>query len=244
MKDIGRQQRVGAGVSRRSGVIIAMVFFLSCSGFAAMAGGQGENGSGESRSNEGREEAFRQARVEYLEGNVRIDREPAEIGAFLTPGALVTTGSDGVVEIVFGTGNALRIEENTELTLDVSDPGNGIEVTRGTFAAVFEGLETIGVGSDTTLRVRTPTTVAGVRGTAFFVKVESPESTYFCTCRGIIDFDDGAMTIRAARHEARRFVKEGEETVVRDAPEIYHDSHSLNAVADVVGVKIAWGEEP
>jgi len=184
------------------------------------------------------------ARIEYLEGDVQLDGAPAEIGDSVAAGARLLTGADGLAEIVFGSGNALRVEADTELTLDLDDPGNGLEVRRGTVAAVFEGLETIGVGDDRTFRVGTPTTVAGVRGTVFFVRVESEDSTYVCTCHGELSFDDGNMTVRAARHNASRFVRTADGIVAEAAPEIYHDSASLNAVADVVGVTIQWGEEP
>lgn len=215
----------------------------------AAAGGQSEppreNGAGgpAAESDTG-PAAETTARVEYLEGEVHVDDNTATIGETLAAGARIRTGADGIVEIVFGSGNALRLEENTTLTLDLADPSNGIDLERGTFAAVFEGLETIGVGPERTLRVNTPTTIAGVRGTVFFVRVESEESTYVCTCHGELTFDDGDLTIRAARHSARRFVRTADGVQVEDAAEEYHDSASLNAVADVVNVTIAWGEEP
>lgn len=184
------------------------------------------------------------ARIEYLEGEVQIDSDAATVGQIVDAGARIQTGADGIAEIVFGSGNALRVEENTFLTLDLTDPANGIDLRRGVVAAVFEGLETIGVGPERTLHVNTPTTIAGVRGTVFFIRVESEESTYVCTCHGELSFDDGDLTVRAARHSARRFIRTSDGIAVETAAEEYHDSDSLNAVADVVGVTIAWGEEP
>ena len=141
-------------------------------------------------------------------------------------------------------GNAIRVRSDTELTLDLTDLSRGLDVRRGSVAAVFEGLQSIGVGRNDTVRVRTPTTIAGVRGTVFFVLVENRDSTYVCTCHGELSFVEQELTIRAARHDAARFVRSGTTVRVEDAPEIYHDSDALNEVADIVGVTIAWGEEP
>lgn len=209
-----------------------------------VAGAAGIAANGQSETEAPPSPVATTARIEYLEGDVRLDGAPAEIGDTVRAGARLTTGTDGLAEIVFGSGNALRVEADTELTLDLDDPGTGMDVRRGTVAAVFEGLETIGVGTDRTFRVGTPTTVAGVRGTVFFIRVESEDSTYVCTCHGELSFDDGNMTVRAARHNASRFVRTDAGISAEAAREIYHDSASLNAVADVAGVTIQWGEEP
>jgi hypothetical protein len=224
-------------------VSVTCVVLIAMSSFAWAAGGQEDSnaGSGQAASDT---VSTVEARVEYIEGDVLLDGEPTNIGAEVPPGGRIETGADGLVDVVFGNGNALRIEENTALTMDLSDPSQGLDVRRGTVAAVFEGLRSIGVAESDDFRVRTPTAVAGVRGTAFFVRVENENSTYICTCHGELDFGPHGMTIRAARHDARRFIREGGEVRVEQAPEIYHDSDSLNAVADVVGVTIAWGEEP
>jgi hypothetical protein len=186
----------------------------------------------------------RSGRIDFLTGDVRVDGASAEIGASLSRGSLVQTGPDGLVDIVFGDGNALRIEENTELTLDLADPSKGLDISRGTVAAVFEGLESIGTGPSDTFRIHTPSTVAGVRGTAFFVRIEDADRTYVCTCHGVMEFTEQGLTVRAARHAATRFIRRDGVVVAEEAPELYHDSDSLNAVADVAGVTIAWGEEP
>jgi hypothetical protein len=183
-------------------------------------------------------------RIEFFAGEVLVDGKTPETGDVLARGSVLRTGSDGLVDIVFGNGNALRIEENTELSLDLVDPSVGLDVRRGTVAAVFQGLETIGSGRDDTFRIQTPSTVAGVRGTAFFIRIEDADRTYVCTCHGILEFAESGLTVRAARHAATRFTRANGEVTAEKAPELYHDTDSLNAVADVAGVTIAWGEEP
>jgi hypothetical protein len=154
------------------------------------------------------------------------------------------TGGDGRVEILFGSGNILELRPDTELTLDTTDPANAIDLRRGQFAAVFDRLETIGMGAEDTFRVRTPATVAGVRGTAFFVAVESDDQTYVCTCNGTLNFGpDGELTVTAARHEAYRFVAGDDEVRREPAPELYHDTAEFNRLAEVIDVVIEWGPE-
>ncbi|MFW6229216.1 MAG: FecR family protein [Alkalispirochaeta sp.] len=228
-----------------------LIFFFLAVTFGVAGGGQSDDSSGTTRESDQISSggstapgAARSGRIEFLAGDVRVDGAAAEIGAVLGSGSLVQTGSNGLVDIVFGDGNALRIEENTELTLDLADPSRGLDVSRGTVAAVFEGLESIGTGPSDTFRIRTPSTVAGVRGTAFFVRIEDVDRTYVCTCHGVMDFSDQGLTVRAARHTATRFIRRDGDVVAEEAPELYHDSDSLNAVADVAGVTIKWGEEP
>jgi hypothetical protein len=184
------------------------------------------------------------ARVEFLVGTVTINGVDAEIGDAVPAGAEVVTGRDGRVEIVFGSGNILELRPDTELTLDTTDPANAIDLRRGQFAAVFDRLETIGMGAEDTFRVRTPATVAGVRGTAFFVAVESDDQTYVCTCNGTLNFGpDGDLTVTAARHEAYRFVAADGASRREPAPELYHDTAEFNRLAEVVDVVIEWGPE-
>lgn len=184
------------------------------------------------------------ARVEYLEGDVKADGEVLNIGDILLPGIQVITGPDGIIEISFGQGNILRIEEGTSLSLNLADPEEGLDIQRGSVAAVFEGLQTIGVGPTRSLNVRTPVAVAGVRGTVFYIKVESQDSTYVCTCHGELVFEDGKYTVRSARHSANRFFRDDDSVRFETAEELYHDSASLDAVAERAGVDIRWGEEP
>ncbi len=184
-------------------------------------------------------------RIEFLVGEVSVDGAPAAIGDEVPAGSRVVTGSDGQAEIVFGTGNILQVREDTELVLDLNNRDDAIDVQRGRFAAVFDELQSVGSGDGDTFAIRTPSTVAGVRGTVFFVAVESPEETYVCTCHGTLQFgDDGGVVVSAARHSARRFVSDGSETRVETAPELYHTTEELNRLASVVDVTIAWGENP
>lgn len=184
------------------------------------------------------------ARFEYVAGAVTLDGQDAAIGDSVGRDSVVQTGPDGTADIVFGTGNALRIEENTRLSLDLVDPSVGLDIRNGAIAAVFNGLESVGTGPDDTFRVQTPSTIAGVRGTAFYIKIEDADNTYVCTCHGILEFAESGLVVRAAKHAATRFTRSNGDVSATPASEEYHDTEGLNAVADVAGVTIAWGEEP
>jgi len=206
-----------------------------------VAGGQGEVNAGSPRG-----VPEYDARLEYVEGDVTIGGTVASIGMAVEPGEVIETGADGSADVVFGTQNLLRLEPGTVVVFDPASEGFAVEA--GSVAAIFDKLQSIGVGPDDTFAVRTPTTVAGVRGTTFFIRIESVDSTYICTCHGVLAFDGASnrpeLQIAAARHTASRFVRDGNTVVWEEAPEIYHDSASLNEAADTIGVVIPWGEDP
>ena len=235
--------------ARRCNIPIAVLVVASLLPAAVFAGGQGEPGSARSSGDAAGvgaapAEDLRPVRVEFLVGEVTINGDPAEIGDPVPAGAEIVTGPQGRVEIVFGSGNIIEIRAATELTLDTANPANGIDLRRGQFAAVFDRLETIGMGRNDTFAVQTPATVAGVRGTAFFVAVESDDQTYVCTCNGTLNFgDDGELSVTAARHEAYRFVADGQTARRIPAPEIYHTTDEFNRLAEAVDVTIEWGDE-
>lgn len=218
----------------------AAALFLVCV-FGVAAGGQNESGGVTQSTIDYR------ARIEYIEGDVTVDGIPAEIGDDVESGQIVATGPGSAADIVFGRRNLLRLEEST--TIAFKQDTEGLVVDDGTVAAVFDRLHAIGIGPEDTFRVETPTAVAGVRGTTFFIKVEDADSTYVCTCQGVLEFDPTAnrpnLRIAAANHSASRFTRTADGGVTwEEAPEIYHTSESLNEAADTIGVTIPWGEHP
>jgi hypothetical protein len=98
--------------------------------------------------------------------------------------------------------------------------------------------------------VRTHTAVGGVRGTVFFVSVESEESTYICTCNGETDLsgssddadraDRASTAVDADYHTAYRFVQEGATVSYQSAPLLYHTDEEMDTLAAKIGVTIPW----
>lgn len=185
-------------------------------------------------------------RVEYLEGDVRINGVVADLGQRVEVGDWVQTAAKGTVDIVFDRANVFRLGSNTVAVLNLGESRQDVDLKFGTMAAVFDKVRTLsGRG---TFDVRTPTGVGGVRGTSFFFRVLDSETTYVCTCNGSLElspFGHDSFLETATEHRAY-FFRENDDgsVVVEDGDKRFHDNDSLNRLADVVGVTIPWGELP
>lgn len=185
-------------------------------------------------------------RVEYAEGDVRINGVEAVLGQSVQVGDWVQTGARGAVDIVFDRANVFRLGSNTVAVLNLSETRQDVDLKFGTMAAVFDRVRTLsGRG---TFDIRTPTGVGGVRGTSFFFRVLDSDTTYVCTCNGTLElspFGRDSFLESAAQHSAYYFRQNDDGSVaVERAGEEFHDNESLNRLADSVGVTIPWGELP
>lgn len=185
------------------------------------------------------------ARVEYVEGDVRIDGDPAEFGQRVSFGALIQTADDGYVDIVFEEGNILRIDPDSVVQLSLGRRIRRVQLRSGQLAAVAEGLRRD--SHERRLILETPTTVAGVRGTLFFARVESADSTYVCTCYGELEMEGPGFdpfSVSSVHHAARRFTRATNGSVgVVEAPLLYHDDDDMSALAAKVGITVDWGND-
>jgi hypothetical protein len=187
-----------------------------------------------------------EAHIEYVEGEVLHNGNPAVIGANIKGGDRFSTGSGALCEIIFNTHNIIRMQDETSMVFDPYDEESSIEVSKGSVLGVFDRLSQELTDSKSEMRVRTPINVAGIRGTAFFVKVFSENSAYFCTCNGTIQLgtaEDGAALdteVQASRHYAYRYTRSGDEINARTAPLLYHDDADLDSAAEKIGVEINW----
>jgi hypothetical protein len=181
--------------------------------------------------------------IAYLEGEVTVDRVPARIGQPVPSGAVVQTGPASVCEITWGNRNIIQIQENTRAVLGTARVTPGIDLQRGSVAAVLNKLAMIS-GRDS-FRIRTPSAVAGVRGTTFFVKVEDEATTYVCACNGSIDVTRGLARqaeLASSAHMARRFSRAGLATRITEPGLLYHDNATMDRLAQKIGYSIPWGQ--
>lgn len=178
--------------------------------------------------------------ISYLEGEVTLDGRPAEIGAAVAPGSLLATGAGAYCEVRFADRNLLRLEPGTRVSVD---PQAGVTLRQGALALVLYRLRAM-LPRGRRFTVRTPVAVAGVRGTVFYVKVESPESTYLCGCNGSLHFQgiEGGRVrkVRAAHHQAFRFRRTPGGITSEEAGMLYHDDQGVDALAARIGVRIDW----
>jgi len=182
--------------------------------------------------------------ITYLEGTVTIDGQRAAIGDTVPLGAVVETSVQSVVDIEFGTRNAIRLSENTTLVLNSLNLQTGSQLRQGSLTLCLKHLARGERGE--AFLVRTPSAVCGVRGTSFFMKVESPASTYVCACNGavqILEQDGGLLReVVASHHKGVRIADTGASPHLEDAPMLYHTDADVEAVAADIGYKINWNE--
>jgi hypothetical protein len=121
-------------------------------------------------------------RIKTLEGAVTVVRGearlPATAGMPLQQSDRIVTGRDGAAGITFNDNSMLSL--GPETTLDISRFSFGasgqpdaLDATlhAGTLSAVSGKIVT---RSPEAMRIHTPTTILGVRGTEFLVKVTAP----------------------------------------------------------------------
>ncbi len=205
-------------------VLVATVLFVACAGEAGA-------------------QAVKTGEIAFLDGEVTVDGKEAQIGQAIRRGAAIQTGPASVCEITWGKENIIQIQEKTLAVVDVGSFTPGIRLQSGSVAAVMNRVDA--VSRQGTFRVKTPSAVAGVRGTVFFVKVEDAANTYVCACYGAVGVTPplGAQVELAAnRHMARRFTRAGLASRAVPAGLLYHDDRSMGALAQKIGYTVPWGQ--
>lgn len=180
--------------------------------------------------------------IHYLEGEVTVNRRPAEIGQIVGLGSAIETGSGSMCEIVFGEKNVFRLLENTLAAFSLNEAT--IELKRGAIGAVFNkltGLDAEGPGS---FRIQSPQVVGGVRGTAFFIKAVDEATTYLCTCFGTIEQQGvgskSSNEVSAGHHAAYTYTVTGNGIRTQKAGLLYHDDELMDDIARTIDAEIPW----
>jgi hypothetical protein len=186
--------------------------------------------------------ATAQGVISYMEGQVTIDNVAAAIGDPVPLGSTIRTDSASECLIVFRDKNILHLNEKTVFVFNPGNLQTGSELRQGAVGFVLKNLENVG-GAPGFL-IRTPSAVAGVRGTSGFIMVEDPNTTYLCLCNGALHLVDSlggnARDIEAAHHKELRFTRSGDTVTVTDAPLQYHTDDDMQDLAARIGVNIDW----
>ena len=117
-------------------------------------------------------------RVKVVKGSVTIERAgrglPATVGTTLREGDVVATGRDGAAGITFNDDSLLSVGPDSVLAIDrfafdsTTHAGRfDTSLRQGTLSAVSGK---IARQSPDAMKVRTPSTILGVRGTEFVVR--------------------------------------------------------------------------
>lgn len=128
--------------------------------------------------------------IEYLEGDVQVEsqgsRRTADFGTPLSRGDLVITGEDGVAIVRVSASSQIKLRENTVVSIDDVAGGGSVDLRRG---GLFARAHRAATGRG--FQVTTPTVVAGVRGTDFFVAygrmIEERPDLWLCVNSGSVE---------------------------------------------------------
>lgn len=133
--------------------------------------------------------------MEYVNGEVSIERDgrrfAADFGDAVAGGDVVVTGADGVAVVRINDRSQVKLRENTRVAIDsLSDDASVTLRSGGLFARVARRT-TAAAQNVSGFQVRTPTVVAGVRGTEFFVAygrtIEDAPDLWLCVNEGTVE---------------------------------------------------------
>jgi hypothetical protein len=177
--------------------------------------------------------------IARVQGDVRVNGEPAKPGMALRPGDTISTGSDALLVAVVGR-DAYLLRADSQLELEAGRrkgiPGV-LRVVSGALLAVF--------ASGESKQVRTGSASIGIRGTAVYVENE-PGRTYVCTCYGtarLAPADDpkAAETVRTRHHDQPRYIyPKGAPRMIEKAPVMNHTDAELVMLEALVGRKVPF----
>lgn len=120
--------------------------------------------------------------VKVTKGVVHVEREgarmPAVVGMAIRQSDRLVTGADGTVGVTFADNSLLSVGPNSTLAVDkfsfnasTHEGQFDASLQRGTLAVISGKMVK---QSPDAMRIRTPSSILGVRGTEFVVKVADP----------------------------------------------------------------------
>ena len=169
--------------------------------------------------------------VRTLQGDMRINGKPAEVGTLVRPGDAIVLGSGALATFVVGQDAFLmRGGSHAELI------GSGVlvsalQLVTGKLLGVF--------GSGGERRLVTSTATIGIRGTGAYIEAE-PRRTYFCLCYGTAEVTammGGARESFSTRHhDSPRYIYgDGRERAIAPASVANHTDSELILLESLVG---------
>lgn len=125
-------------------------------------------------------------KIDSMSGSVsfrdrnNVPYNPAKKGTTIETGFWVKTGDDGWASVLLSDGSKLTLANNTELELTEYVIGKGkkdgvFSITQGKLRASVTKL----AGERVDYKVKSPTAVAGIRGTEFMMMSQGPANVFF-----------------------------------------------------------------
>ncbi|KAA3612476.1 MAG: hypothetical protein D8M58_20135 [Calditrichaeota bacterium] len=156
--------------------------------------------------------------VYFLIGDASINGQPVSLGQEIFNGDLIETGKESFLEVKFGKQSAFRVREESQVTYNF-DGSINLNIVKGKVLNILE--------KNSKYKVRTPTAVAAVRGTIFFVSVIDQDKSYFCACNGTISIEDDKQTeltnLSSAHHHSNFSERTDDKLEMDHAGMMQHD---------------------
>ena len=146
------------------------------------------------------------AEVVFLLGNATINGEPCTLKMEVSNGDTIKTEKESIVEIQLYENSSVRVKENTMITFEDLKP----KKQKSTMQLIQGQLQSL-VKTRSQYIVKTPTAVAAIRGTFFFVRADA-RGDYFCTCNGTVHYETSSKEkreISASHHSGILVSKDG-----------------------------------
>ncbi len=130
-------------------------------------------------------------------GPVTVNGQPVKAGAVLKAGDRLVTGPQSRADVTLSDGSAILVYEGSTLTLSKLGRQIRLNLAKGS------ALNAVHKGSD--YRMTSPSAIAAVRGTVFYLKSDSKQSN-ICVCEGSVAVGDPTTklseTFTTKHHEA------------------------------------------
>ena len=177
--------------------------------------------------------------ISAFAGELTVNGNSSKTGVPVKYGDIIKTGQNSFCEIKLNELSIIKLSQNTEFVFNISETENSFELHSGSLA----GLTRKKFVKQNQYLIKTPTGIAAIRGTAYFIHIESPDSTYFCVCNGTVSIKgETEETITSTHHKAMRITKKPGSKLSsgKNAPLLYHTDADIEKLADKIGEKINW----
>ena len=169
--------------------------------------------------------------LRQIEGDVRVNGQPAAEGRVVMVGDAVTTGPNSRVVYVLGQ-DAYLLRDNSRVEHQFDGVKGVLRVVTGKVLAVF------GKGDK---RIETSTATVGIRGTGGYLEVAA-DQVYCCLCYGRADITPLAnpaegLSIETRYHEKPMVIGRAPGAVMRAAAVINHTDDELVMLEALTGRK-------
>lgn len=180
-------------------------------------------------------------KITFTKGTVLVNNKSARKGQTLKYGDRITTKGNSSCVFKVGGKNVFKIKSNSNITFRFGPKKSSIRVNKGTVLGVMKGKKLF----KNQFSVNTPTAVAGIRGTTFALKVEDPNSVYFCTCNGSISLSDKDGKNKSidtnSHHGAKRFIQQDNGSIKVETLGLeYHTDEEMEELAKGIDESINW----